>query len=160
MRSLCKGCTIVALDVARPGRRRRATSGASTRRWPQLDRSRAKIVGIHNYSDTNRASHGRGTKAIIKAVRHYNRRTQFWLTETGGVVNFGRASSATRSARRPRSRDMFKLARTSRRYIKRLYVYNWTGADCNGFDTGLTRADGSLRPAYTTLRKYLKTFTR
>ena len=33
-------------------------------------------------------------------------------------------------------------------------------ARCNGFDTGLTRADGSLRPAYTTLRKYLKTFTR
>src|SRR6059058_3976139 len=87
MRSICKGCSIVALDaldqagVTRYIRRFYKALG-SKRRY-------ARIVGIHNYSDTNRASHrGRGTKAIINAVRHYNRRTQFWLTETGGVVNF------------------------------------------------------------------------
>jgi hypothetical protein len=158
MRSVCKGCSIVALDaldqagVTRYIRRFYAALGSS-RRF-------ARIVGIHNYSDTNRASHkGRGTKAIIKAVRHYNRRTQFWLTETGGVVNFASFKCNEKRAASSVAR-MFRLARSNRRSIKRLYVYNWTGADCNGFDTGLTRADGSLRPAYTTLRKYLKTFTR
>jgi hypothetical protein len=55
---------------------------------------------------------------------------------------------------------MFSLARSFRRYIKRLYVYNWVGSDCNGFDTGLTRGNGQLRPAYFTLRKNLRNFLR
>ncbi len=161
MRSLCKGCTIVALDaldqagVTRYIQRFYAALGRSyARRF-------ARIVGIHNYSDTNRASHhGRGTKTIIRAVRHYNRRTQFWLTETGGVVNFGRSFPCNENRAASSVARMFQLARSNRRYIKRLYVYNWTGASCNGFDTGLTRADGSLRPAYNTLRSYLRTFSR
>ena len=160
MRSICKGCSIVALDaldqagVARYIRRFYKALG-SKRRY-------ARIVGIHNYSDTNRASHhGRGTKAIINAVRRYgNRRTQFWLTETGGVVNFGHSFPCNERRAATSVGRMFRLARSNRRYIKRLYVYNWSGASCNGFDTGLTRADGSLRPAYNTLRKYLRTFTR
>jgi hypothetical protein len=158
MRSICKGCSIVALDaldqagVTRYIRRFYAALG-SKRRY-------ARIVGIHNYSDTNRASHhGRGTKAIINAVRRYNRGTKFWLTETGGVVNFASFKCNEKRAATSVGR-MFQLARSNRRHIKRLYVYNWTGADCRGFDTGLTRADGSLRPAYNTLRSYLKTFTR
>jgi hypothetical protein len=159
MRSICKGCSIVALDaldqagVSRYIRRFYKALG-SKRRF-------ARIVGIHNYSDTNRASHrGRGTKAIIRAVRHYNRHTQFWLTETGGVVNFASAFPCNEKRAASSVGRMFRLARSNRRYIKRLYVYNWTGANCNGFDTGLTRADGSLRPAYTTLRSYLRSFTR
>ena len=55
---------------------------------------------------------------------------------------------------------MFSLAKSNRRYIKRLYVYNWSGAQLDGFDTGLTRADGSLRPAYNTLRAQLRNFLR
>jgi hypothetical protein len=161
MRSICKGCTVVALDaldqagVTRYIQRFYAALGRSyARRY-------AKIVGIHNYSDTNRASHnGRGTKSIINAVRRYNSRTQFWLTETGGVVNFASSFPCNEKRAATSVGRMFRLARSNRRYIKRLYVYNWTGADCNGFDTGLTRADGSLRPAYGTLRSYLKTFSR
>jgi hypothetical protein len=159
MRSICKGCSVVALDaldqagVTRYIRRFYAALG-SKRRF-------ARIVGIHNYSDTNRASHrGRGTKAIINAVRRYHRRTQFWLTETGGVVNFASAFPCNEKRAASSVGRMFRLARSNRRYIKRLYVYNWTGANCNGFDTGITRADGSLRPAYNTLRSYLRTFTR
>jgi hypothetical protein len=159
MRTLCKGCSIVALDALdQAGVTRYIRSFyralGSKRRY-------ARIVGVHNYSDTNRASHhGRGTKAIIGAVRRYNRRAQFWLTETGGVVNFGRSFPCNEKRAASSVSRMFNLARSHRRYIKRLYVYNWSGASCNGFDTGLTRADGSLRPAYYRLKSRLRSFTR
>ena len=159
MRALCRGCKIVALDIL-------DQAGATRyiqRFYRALGSSRrfARIVGIHNYSDTNRASHhGRGTRSIILAVRTFNRRTQFWMTETGGVVNFGHSFPCNeRRAAKSVSR-MFGLARSYRRYVKRLYVYNWVGSDCNGFDTGLTKANGQLRPAYYTLRKYLRSFRR
>src|SRR3954447_8270314 len=161
MRSLCKGCTIVALDVLDQAGVTRYIQRFYAALGRSYARRYAKVVGIHNYSDTNRANHhGRGTKQIIKAVRHYNSRTQFWLTETGGVVNFGRSFPCNQKRAASSVGRMFQLARSNRRYIKRLYVYNWTGADCNGFDTGLTNADGSLRPAYNTLRGYLRTFSR
>ena len=159
MRALCRGCTIVALDIL-------DQAGATRyiqRFYRALGSSRrfARIVGIHNYSDTNRATHrGRGTRSIILAVRTFNRRTQFWMTETGGVVNFGRSFPCNEQRAAKSVSRMFGLARSYRRYIKRLYVYNWTGSDCNGFDTGLTKANGQLRPAYYTLRKYLRSFRR
>jgi hypothetical protein len=160
MHRLCKGCRVVALDALDQA----GVTRYVRRFYRALGRYRrfARVVGIHNYSDTNRASHhGRGTKAIIRAVRRYgNRHTRFWLTETGGVVNFGHAFPCNERRAASSVRRMFRLARSNRRYVKRLYVYNWSGASCNGFDTGLTRADGSLRPAYTTLRTYLRTFTR
>ena len=159
MRALCRGCKIVALDIL-------DQAGATRyiqRFYRALGSSRrfARIVGIHNYSDTNRATHrGRGTRSIILAVRTFNRRTQFWMTETGGVVNFGRSFPCNEQRAAKSVSRMFGLARSYRRYIKRLYVYNWTGSDCNGFDTGLTKANGQLRPAYYTLRKYLRSFRR
>ena len=159
MRSLCKGCSIVALDIL-------DQAGATRyiqRFYRALGSSRrfARIVGIHNYSDTNRATHrGRGTRSIILAVRTFNRRTQFWMTETGGVVNFGRSFPCNEQRAAKSVSRMFGLARSFRRYIKRLYVYNWTGSDCNGFDTGLTRGNGQLRPSYYTLRKNLRNFLR
>ena len=168
MRSVCKGCTIVGLDIL-------DQAGATRymqRFYRALGRSYArrylKVVGVHNYSDTNRASRkGRGTKAIIRTARRYRSNTQFWLTETGGVVNFGRSFKCNPANPGPAERRaassvkrMFSLAKSNRRYIKRLYVYNWSGASCNGFDTGLTRADGSTRPAYNTLRSQLRNFLR
>jgi hypothetical protein len=55
---------------------------------------------------------------------------------------------------------MFHLARRYRRDVKRLYAYNWTGANCNGFDSGLVRADGSRRPGYYAFRSRLRGFKR
>jgi hypothetical protein len=160
MRAICKGCTIVALDVLdQPGveryiRRFYAALPASQRKY-------AKIVGIHNYSDTNR-KRSSGTRDIIREVKRRDAtRTQFWLTETGGVVEFG--SSFQCSERRAASRVtyMFSLARKYRRDIKRLYAYNWHGTDCTTrFDTGLVRLDGSTRPAYETFRRGLQDFAR
>ncbi len=51
----------------------------------------------------------------------------------------------------------------NRRYIKRVYVYNWTGLRKSRrvrFDAGLTNPNGSTRPAYRVLRSQLTRFKR
>jgi hypothetical protein len=158
MRSLCRGCTIVALDVLD---QKGVASYISKfyRALSRTNRSRARLVGIHNYSDTNR-KRSTGTRRIISAVHKYNRRSQFWLTETGGVVNFGRAFKCSQSRAASRLSYMFTLARKYRHSVKRLYIYNWTGSGCNGFDAGLTNPDGSPRPGYTVVKKKLAGFIR
>jgi hypothetical protein len=158
LRSLCRGCTIVALDVLD----QRGVAGYISR-WfnalPRSYRSKRIIVGIHNYSDTNR-KRSRGTAAIIRATRSHNRRAQFWLTETGGVVNFGRAWPCNEKRAASRISYMFKLAKKFRHTVKRLYAFSWTGNDCQGFDAGLVRADGTTRPGYRTFKARARSFTR
>jgi hypothetical protein len=169
MRKMCSRCTIVALDLLdQRGVERYLASWY--RALGRRNVSRATIVGIHNYSDTNRLR-SRGTASIIKAVKKRNARTQFWLTETGGVVRLGNswpcnpddpASVAAAEARQVRAINyMFKLVRQFRRDVKRLYSYNWTGTSCtNHMDVGLTKLDGSPRPSYTAFRKQLRNFRR
>src|SRR3954453_17058969 len=158
MRSLCKRCTIVALDVLD----QRGVAGYISR-WfhalPRSYRSKRVIVGIHNYSDTNR-KRSRGTAAIIRATRSRDRHAQFWLTETGGVVKFGRAWPCSEKRAASRIAYMFKLARKFRHTVKRLYAFSWTGNNCQGFDAGLVRADGSTRPGYRTFKSKARSFTR
>jgi hypothetical protein len=158
MRSLCRGCTIVALDVLD----QRGVGGYISR-WfralPSSYRHRRVYVGIHNYSDTNRLR-SRGTSAIISATRRYNRHAKFWLTETGGVVKFGRAWPCNETRAASRIAYMFKLAKKFRHNITRLYAFSWTGNNCQGFDAGLVRADGSTRPGYRTFKSKARSFTR
>jgi hypothetical protein len=104
------------------------------------------LWGLHNYSDTNRFQSDR-TRAILRAVSG-----TLWLTETGGVVKYGtdltnyRGSGLRRAARA--LQYMFELAHISPR-IKRLYIYNWTGAKPRElFDAGLTDPHGKPRPGY------------
>jgi hypothetical protein len=159
MRGLCKGCTIVALD---------ALDQAGVDRYiqrffaalPRSYRHYARIIGIHNYSDTNR-KRSSGTRKIIRTVKRYNRRADFWLTETGGVVEFGRSFPCNEARAANRVKYMFTLARRYRHDITRLYSYNWQGTDCSTrFDAGLVRADGSPRPGYTAFKDGLRSFTR
>ena len=164
LRSVCRGCTIVALDLLDAGN----TKSYINAFYGKLGRKKrlAKIVGIHNYGDTNRAGRN-NTKTIINAVRRHNRRAQLWATETGGLAYF---ATATRTAfpcnegRQARAvAKMFRIARKYRRYIKRLYPYNFFGTDCDNnlrFDAGLIRRDGSKRPAYNTLRRAMRNFRR
>jgi hypothetical protein len=158
MRRLCKGCTIVGLDVLDQRGVERYIA-----RWfaalPRSYRSSRVIVGIHNYSDTNRRR-SRGTRTIIRAVKSRNRRAQFWLTETGGVVNFGRAFPCNEKRAASSVSYMFSLAKKFRSSVKRLYAFSWSGTDCQGFDAGLVRKNGSLRPAYKTFRTKSRSFTR
>ncbi|MDQ3630772.1 MAG: hypothetical protein M3417_05760, partial [Actinomycetota bacterium] len=160
MRSICRRCTIVALDVLD----QRGVEGY-VRRWyaavPRSQRRFARIVGIHNYSDTNR-KRSTGTARIIKEVkRRDSTRTAFWLTETGGVVAFGGFFPCSEKRAANRVAYMFTLAKKFRRDIKRLYSYNWQGTDCTTrFDAGLVRLDGTTRPAYDTFKKALRSFAR
>ena len=167
MRKMCKGCKIVAADIL-------DQSGATRylgRFFKALKSKRrlVKVVGIHNYSDTNRRR-SRGTRGIIRTVNRYNRRAEVWLTETGGVVKFGKSFPCNpkkpRKAERRQARAvkyMFRLTRMFRRDIKRLYIYNYTGAGCGKsvrFDAGLTRPNGKPRPAYRVVKKAMRGFKR
>ena len=167
MRKMCKGCKIVAADIL---------DQAGAARYLQrffkalkAKRRLVKVVGIHNYSDTNRRRSS-GTRSLIRMTNRYNRRAEVWLTETGGLVKFGRSFPCNRKkpgkAERRQARAikyMFSLTRRFRGDIKRLYIYNYTGAGCGKkvrFDAGLTRPNGKARPAYRVVKKAAKGFKR
>jgi hypothetical protein len=149
VRKSCTRCTLVALDVLdgrEPGPTVRYIRGFVRHA------KKPRIFGLHNYSDTNRNSDKR-TRAILKALP---RGTQLWLTETGGVVKFGAGFPYSPARAAQATRKMFSIARTHKR-IKRLYIYQWTGADRDArFDAGLMDADGKPRPAYAVVRNELE----
>ena len=160
MRRLCRKCRIVALDVLdQPGVQR------YMRRWYRAvgrkHRRHAKYVGIHNYSDVNRRR-TRGTRAIMRTARRYKRNSKFWLTETGGVVKFGRSWPYSTKRAAKRLGYLFRVVKRHRRSIKRVYVYGWTGARKGQarFDAGLTNHRGKPRPGYRVVRRNLRRFKR
>jgi hypothetical protein len=158
LRQICHHCTIVALDLLDQRGVERYIA-----RWfgglPSSYRHRRIYVGIHNYSDTNRLRPS-GTRKIIRVTRRFNRHAKFWLTETGGIVNFGGAWPCNERRAASRISYMFRLARKFRHTIKRLYAFSWTGSNCVGFDAGLVRADGSIRPGYRTFKSKARGFIR
>jgi hypothetical protein len=140
----CDGCTVLAGDVLdQPGMTRYV---AEYRR--HLDSS-PRIWGLHNYADANRFRES-GLRALLRTVRG-----DIWLTETGGLVEFGR--SFPRSERRAARAVDFALglaAKTPR--VKRVYLYNWTGSKPGTrFDAGIVGPDGAPRRAYGVLQKAL-----
>ncbi len=172
-------CRVVALDVLdQTGVGRyidRFYERLRTRTW----RHRAEIIGIHNYGDANHGGHQR-TRGIIKAVRDHNRDANFWFTETGGLVGFGKNfpcdPNSPASLRHAEERaagavdHVFEIANTYRGVgVQRIYLYNWYGDNCApngrtdpagrkpdemaGFDAGLVRADGTPRPGLEQLRQ-------
>jgi hypothetical protein len=156
----CSTCGVVALDVLdQDGVERYMRS--FYRRLSATYRRRATVVGIHNYGDVNR-KRTTFTRAIIQEAHHYNRHTRFWLTETGGIVKFGGAFPFSLVRAEHRLSEMFSIAKRYRASgIERMYVYQWTGAQLGDrFDAGLTNPDGSVRPAYTYLRKKLPDYER
>jgi len=160
VRNACKRCSVVGLDLldqrGTPRYIRRFFRALGSRKW----RRRVGTVGIHNYADVNRKRTS-GTRTIIRAVRRYNRRAKFWLTETGGLVRL--STTWPYSPRRAAKRlgYLFKITKKYRRYISRVYVYNWTGAPRDArFDAGLTNPDGSARPALGVFKRNIKRFRR
>lgn len=155
LKAACRGCQVVGLDIL-DGRsikptiayikRFQAALRAAHRPWPT-------IWGLHDYSDTNRLR-ATGTKAVLKAVSG-----QVWLTETGGIVQFGAEfpNRAGRGLARAATalRYMFKLAAGSPR-IKRLYIFQWSGSTAAvRFDAGLIGPEGAPRPGYLVVCKHL-----
>ena len=167
LRSMCKGCKIVALDVLD----QRGVDRYINRFFKALGSKKrlASVVGIHNYSDTNRYR-STGTRLIIRTAKKHNRRVKFWKTETGAVVKFGSSfrcnpnSPGTAERRAAKAIDyMFKLVKQFRRDVQRLYIYNFFGDACQGrFDAGLVKSnsDPTPRPGYERVRRQLKNFKR
>jgi hypothetical protein len=158
-----KGNAIVALDVLDQG----GVDSYQKKFYAALTptfRKRAKVVGIHNYGDVNR-QRTTYTSKMIKMSRKYNRSTKFWFTETGGLVEFKTSKTvfkcdAKRAASRTKS--VFSLATKYKSFgVQRVYLYNWTGAGCGKtrFDAGLTNPDGSVRPAYNTVKALLAKYS-
>ncbi len=105
-----------------------------------------RIWGLHNYSDINRLESWR-TRDLVRDLGG-----QVWLTETGGIVQFGGAfpnrhgSGISRAAKV--LRYMFSLAGALSQ-VKRLYIYDWTGGNSHTrFDAGLMNARQQPRAGY------------
>ncbi len=166
MRKLCVGCTIVALDVL--DQRGVESYIARFYKAAGADAARARIVGIHNYSEVNRklkkgTNTYPGTRRIIDAVLKANKRAKFWYTETGGLTRQGSAFPCDDARAADRTQYMFTLAKRFDRYIDRLYTYNWTpSADCEEsvFDGGLVNINGTVRPAYGVFKRNLPSYKR
>jgi hypothetical protein len=108
-----------------------------------------KVIGLHNYSDTNRFSSKR-TRAILGAFRG-----KVWLTETGGITKLGSSFPYSLSRASKALGCMFTLAKSNKR-IQRLYVYQFNPAadpQTARFDAGLINPDGTKRPGYTVVQK-------
>jgi hypothetical protein len=79
-----------------------------------------------------------------------------WLTETGGIVRFGRSFKGGRrgEARAAKAvKRTFQVARSSGR-IKRIYLYHWDAdRKFKTWDSGFVAANGRARPALDVLRK-------
>ena len=171
MRRLCTGCTIVALDILDQAGAERYI--ASFYKAAGANAARARIVGIHNYSEVNRKLTDKrsaasirkypGTRRIIAAVRKANRSAKFWYTETGGVAALGSAFPCDVTRQASRTQYMFTLAKRFDAYIDRLYSYNWAPTpDCDAarFDAGLVNPDGTPRPAFAVFKKNMSSFMR
>jgi hypothetical protein len=163
-KGMCKSCKIVALDVLD-----QAGVEKYIARWLKAAGSSgksAKIFGVHNYSQVNRRITAKkasnrypGLARIIKAIRKKNSKGKLWLTETGGVANFGSAFPCDRQRQASRTKFMFSLIKTYDKDVERLYSYNWFGTGnggCDGFDAGLVEQNGTARPAYATFKSGLK----
>ena len=154
VRKYCRGCKIVAADVI---------DETNMERWLRTFRRYARsprLWGLHNYRDTNprRGQRLGGTARLLRAVRG-----QVWLTETGGLARFvlpgGRTLFPYSLSRQNRAvKRMFSLAKRYRSRVKRLYIYNWFGQPrSQRFDAGLVNPTGTPRPAYSTVRRNLRT---
>ncbi|MEA2219876.1 MAG: hypothetical protein QOJ35_2502 [Solirubrobacteraceae bacterium] len=141
----CAGCTVLAGDVLdQPG-----MVDYVKRYRSHLD-GVPKVWGLHNYADTNRFRDS-GLRGLLAAVPG-----EVWLTETGGLVQFGRAFPRDEARAARAVRFAIKLARENAR-VGRLYLYNWTGGPPDArFDAGLIAPDGTARPAFDALRAALR----
>jgi hypothetical protein len=155
LKRACSTCSIAGLDVLDQDNPR------STLRYiaqfkheiRRLKTVMPRTWGVHNYSDVNRLQAWR-TRKVDRALGG-----AIWLTETGGIVEFGRAFPNRNGSGLVRAAKVLKFALgllAHERRIKRVYVYDWSGTNGDTtFDAGLTDRRGVPRPAYLVLCRYL-----
>jgi hypothetical protein len=145
---LCTTCTVIGLDVLD-----QANIGPTLQYIAEfkheiglLHTVMPGIWGLHDYSDVNRLESWR-TREVSHALGGV-----VWLTETGGIVQFGGAFPNRHGSGLSRAAKVlnytFNLA-ASQSQIRRLYIYNWTGGlNSARFDAGLTDSHFRPRPGY------------
>ena len=149
-RSACRTCTFVAADVLDS---KNMESWLS--KFDRYDKGKARIFGLHNYSDVNR-KRSSGTKRLLRRVGG-----EVWLTETGGILKFLPQFPRSESRQAARTKYMFSLANRYdskraglRSKVTRLYNYQYTGSPKSArFDAGLVNPNGSTRKAYAAFKK-------
>jgi len=151
----CHTCTVVGLDILDQN------NIASTLRYisefkHEIGRLRTvmpQVWGLHDYSDVNRLESWR-THDLVRALGG-----QVWLTETGGIVQFGGAFPNRRGSGLTRAAKVLKYTfavAASQPQIKRLYLYDWTGGNSSTrFDAGLTNAHDQPRAGYVVVCRQL-----
>ncbi len=144
LRRLCTTCTVIGLDVLD-----QAKIGPTLQYIAEFKSAighlrtvMPSVWGLHDYSDVNRRESWR-TREISRALGG-----AIWLTETGGIVQFGGAYPNRHGSGLSRAAKVltytFNVA-AAQPQIKRLYLYNWTGGvNASRFDAGLT--DSRFRP--------------
>jgi hypothetical protein len=155
LKRLCTTCTVVGLDVLDG-----SNIGPTLQYIAEFKSEVGKlhtvmpnVWGLHDYSDVNRMESWR-TREVARAMPG-----AIWLTETGGIVQFGgdftnrHGSGLSRAAKV--LNYMFNLAGAVSQ-IKRLYIYNWTGgASSARFDAGLTDSRFRPRTGYVIVCRHL-----
>jgi hypothetical protein len=152
---VCHGCTAIGLDVLDAANIGPTLTYIAEFKHEigKLQTVMPKIWGLHNYSDVNRLESWR-TREISQALGG-----QVWLTETGGIVQFGGAFPNSHGSGLSRAakviKYMFAVA-ASQSQIKRLYIYDWTGGvNSTRFDAGLMDARDRPRAGYVVVCKQL-----
>lgn len=152
---VCHGCTAIGLDVLDAQDIGPTLEYISEFKHEigKLKTIMPRIWGLHNYSDINRLESWR-THELVRALGG-----QIWLTETGGIVQFGGAFPNIRGAGLTRAarvlKYMFAVA-GSVPQIKRLYIYDWTGGrSSTRFDAGLMNAHDQPRAGYVVVCRQL-----
>jgi hypothetical protein len=155
LRRLCTTCTVIGLDVLDQARIGPTLEYIEEfkREIGRLRTVMPSIWGLHDYSDVNRLESWR-TREVGRALGG-----QVWLTETGGIVQFGGAFPNYHGSGLARAAKVLNytldLAGSYQR-IKRLYIYNWTGGVYSSrFDAGLTDYRDRPRMGYVVVCKRL-----
>jgi hypothetical protein len=152
LRHECPSCTILAADMVDT-----ASMKGWIKRFRKAARKEPKYWGLHNYVDANQFR-ATGTRGILQATKG-----EVWLTETGGVVERNNGSSIAFATGVDHAADAVRfifnrLVPLSPR-IRRVYLYNWrANPGPSTWDSALTNADGTPRPAYQALRDALARF--
>ena len=152
LRHECPSCTILAADMVDT-----ASMKGWIKRFRKAAKKEPKYWGLHNYVDANQFR-ATGTRGILRATKG-----EIWLTETGGVVERNNGSSIAFATGVDHAADAVRfifdhLVPLSPR-IRRVYLYNWrANPGPSTWDSALTNADGTPRPAYEALRNELARF--
>jgi hypothetical protein len=145
---VCLKCTVIGLDILdgqylRPALEYIAEFKSEIGR---LETVMPHIWGLHDYVDLNHFEDWR-TRELSRALGG-----SIWLTEAGGIVKLAGAFSNDDGSGLRRAAKVveytFRVAHAIPQ-IKRLYLYNWTGARQSArWDSGITNLRLLPRPAW------------